>query len=112
MKDKIRIAFPSDDGVSIKSRFSRSRGFVVATISSGRIIHREMRWNLLSERMTSPDGIFYNLAGCDFVITNEVGTCHSEMLEAKKIRVERTNETDISIALHNYMTSVQDPVTK
>ncbi|MCX6247670.1 MAG: hypothetical protein NTW10_08050 [Bacteroidetes bacterium] len=103
MKDKIRIAIPSDDGVTIKSRFSRSRGFVVTTISSGRIIHREMRWNLLSERMTSPDGVFYNLKGCDVVIAKAVGNYYSGLMAEKKIRVEETNETNIAKVLVNYL---------
>ena len=103
MNKKMKIAIPTDDGLNIRTRFSSSRGFMVAKVKSGKIIHKEMRWNLLSEMMTSEDGYFYNLADCDVVIVKEVGPAHAQILESKNITIARTGETDVKAAFLQYL---------
>jgi len=99
----MKIAIPTDDGSIVRSRFSSSRGFLVATVKSCKIIHQEMRWNLLSEMMTSEDGYFYNLADCDVVIVKEIGPVHEQILENKNITIARTGETELMTALLQYL---------
>jgi predicted Fe-Mo cluster-binding NifX family protein len=103
MNKRMKIAIPTDDGLIVRTRFSSSRGFMVATVKSGKIIHQEMRWNLLSEMMTSEDGYFYNLADCDIVIVKEVGHVHAQILEIKNITIARTGETEIMAAFLQYL---------
>ena len=103
MNKKIKIAIPTDDGLMVRSRFSSSRGFFVATVKSGKIIHQELRWNLISEMMTSEEGYFYNLADCDVVIVKEVGSDYSQILETKNITIARTGETEITAAFLQYL---------
>ena len=76
---------------------------MVATVNSGKIIHREMRWNLLSEMITSEDGYFYNLADCEVVIVKEIGPAHSQILNIKNITIARTCETEIMTAFLQYL---------
>jgi len=103
MKKRIIIAIPTDDGQIVRTRFSSSRAFLVVKVKSGKIIHQEMRWNLLSQMMTSEDGYFYNLADCNVVIVKDVGPAHAQMLETKNIIVARTGETDVMAAFLHYL---------
>jgi len=103
MKQQIKIAIPTDDGLNVKSSYKNSRGFMVVTVISGKIIHQEMRWNLLSEMMTSEDGCFYNLADCDVVIVNEIGSAKARIFESKNIIIARTGETDLMAAFLKYL---------
>lgn len=103
MKKRIIIAIPTDDGLIVRSRFSSSRGFLVATVKSGKIIHQEMRWNLLSEMMTSKEGYCYNLTDCDVVIIKEIGPAHAQILENKNITIARTGETELMAAFLQYL---------
>jgi len=103
MAKKIKIAVPTDDGLSIGQQFRCSRGFLVATVKEGKIVHEEMRWNLLSEIMTSEYGFFYNLVDCDIVIVNEIGNGQLELLHAIKVESVQTDQTEILKAFSTYL---------
>ena len=105
MRKRIKIAIPTDDGRIIGKKFRGSRGFLVATIESGRIVHQELRWNLLSEMIISGLGVLYNLCDCDAVIVNEIGECLCQRLKADKKSIIRTIETDIPLVLIQYIES-------
>ena len=106
MRKRIKIAIPTDDGQIIGKKFRGSRGFLVATIESGRIVHQELRWNLLSEMINSELGVLYNLCDCDAVIVSEIGKCLYQRLEADKKNIIRTIETDIPLALIQFIESI------
>jgi hypothetical protein len=100
---KIRVAIPTDDGVSIKSGFSGSRGFAVAVVENETIIRQEIRWNLLSEILTSAYGMYYNLEDCDVVIVNEICDGHRDMLHGYRKEVVETGHTEIMSAIRYYL---------
>ena len=103
MVEKIRkIAIPTDDGRILGEKFRGARGFLVATIESGNIVHQELRWNLLSEMINSGLGAYYNLFDCDAVIVNEIGQCLFQRLKTEKKIIIQTTETDIPHALIQY----------
>ncbi|MCX6250894.1 MAG: hypothetical protein NTX61_09085 [Bacteroidetes bacterium] len=106
MEKKIKIAIPTDDGSIVRQEFRGSRAFWVATIKAGKIVRQELRWNLLSEILTSEYGFFYNLTDCDVVIVNEIGPRHSELLQEIKKMIVRTKQTEISKALNTYLTNI------
>jgi predicted Fe-Mo cluster-binding NifX family protein len=112
MKKEFKAAIPSDDGVTVRPGFSNSRGYLVATLSDEKIIRREMRWNLISEIMTSPDGFFYNLTDCDVVIAKEFGTYQKQKLALRNLEIRVTEVTDITGALKDYLESVRVPADK
>ena len=99
----LKIAIPTDDGETITPDFSRSRGFMVATVNDSKLVRKEMRWNLLSEIMTSEFGSHYNLCDCNAVIVNEIGACHCKRLQAGEKEVIRTDETLVSEAFLKYL---------
>ena len=102
----MKIAIPTDDGLIVRQHFKGSRGFVVATVKSGMIVHQEMRWNFLSEIMTSEYGFFYNLVDCDLVMVNEIGNGQRELLKVIKKEIVQTEQTDITQAFIDYLDSI------
>jgi predicted Fe-Mo cluster-binding NifX family protein len=103
MRKKMKIAIPTDDGLVVGKQFLGSRGFLVATIESGKIVHKELRWNLLSEMMTSEHGSLYNLCDCDTVIVYEIGPCQCQRLKAEKKEVIQTLESKINKVFGEYL---------
>jgi predicted Fe-Mo cluster-binding NifX family protein len=99
----MKIAIPTDDGLVIGKQLMNSRGFLVATIESGKIIHKELRWNLLSKIMTSEYGSLYNLCDCDAVIVNEIGQCQCQRLKAAKKEIIQTSEQNIKKVFGEYL---------
>jgi predicted Fe-Mo cluster-binding NifX family protein len=101
--NKMKIAVPTDDGVLITNQFKGSRAFLVSTVKEGKITRQELRWNLLSEMMTSKHGYFYNLCDCNTVLVSNIGEGHTALLEARKMVVLRTDKTLISEILSSYL---------
>lgn len=101
----MKIAIPTDDGLIVGLQCRCSRAFLVATVKSGKIVRRELRWNLLSEILTSEDGLFYNLCDCDVVIVNQISEANSEHLKAKKKKIIRTEEINVAKAFINFLSS-------
>jgi predicted Fe-Mo cluster-binding NifX family protein len=102
----MKIAIPTDDGLIVRQHFKGSRGFVVATMKAGMIVHQEMRWNFLSEIMTSEYGSFYNLVDCDLVMVSEIGNCQRELLKAINKGIVLTDQTEITQAFIDYLDSI------
>ena len=92
----MKIAIPTNDGDVIYKGFKGSRGFHVTTIEEGKIIHQELRWNLLSRIMTSENGSLYNLDDCDAVIANAIGQCQCTRLKKAQKEIFLTFETQIN----------------
>jgi hypothetical protein len=107
-----KIAVPTDDGIIVGENFNSSRGYLVATVVSGKIIHQEMRWNLLSEIMTSEFGSYYNLEDCDIILVNNIGTRHGILLKEINKTVVHTGETMINNAFCKYFESKKSTANK
>jgi hypothetical protein len=105
MENLVKIAIPTNDGVTINPTYCSSRGFLVTTVRDGSIVQREMRWNLLSEMMTSTGGCYYNLADCDIVLLGaEANRCEGKKA-VKNFTVEYTAEVTAESALKRYLGS-------
>lgn len=101
----MKLAIPTSDGLTISHDFRQSRGFLICTLEQGKITSKELRWNLLSEILTSPDGFLYNLADCDLIVV--VGICkylETRLTEERK-KIIRTEESNISTLLLQYHNS-------
>jgi predicted Fe-Mo cluster-binding NifX family protein len=92
----MKIAVPTDDGINIHHEFSSSRAFLVITVNSGIINEQEIRWNYLSEMLTSKSGTFYNLFDCDAVIVNSISCYHRSYLTLSEKKVIETEVKLIS----------------
>ncbi len=93
----MRIALPTDDGMSVSPHFGRSAGFLVFDIEDGQIKKREMIRNPSchphedgacghasggSEPSHSHSGILSALAGCSVVICAGMGWRAAEALKS------------------------------
>jgi hypothetical protein len=110
--ETIKIAIPTDDGEVIVQQCRCSLGFIVATVESGKIIQKELRWNLLSEILTSDEGLFYNLCDCDVVILNQISERHRTTLLDKKKSIVLTDETDVDKAFADFLGNNRKPVDR
>jgi predicted Fe-Mo cluster-binding NifX family protein len=110
MIKKMKIAIPTDDGVIIGPQFKGSRAFLVITMQDCQILKRELRWNFLSDMMTSEHGYFYNLCDCNTVIVSDIGKGHTELLESRKIRIVHTECSLISDVLKTFLKNTLAPV--
>jgi len=106
MNKMTKIAIPTNDGLHVRPTCCRSKAFLVATLNSGKIIHQELRWNLLSEMMTSKFGYYYNLIDCDFIIIKKAGIINFELLQFKSFKIVQTDQLEILNALTNYLESI------
>lgn len=95
----MKIAFSTDDGLTIKKESSCPRGFLVVVVESGNIVRQEVRWNHLSDILTSEHGTLYNLFDCDVVVLNQISSCHRAILSKQEKQVIQTDETSISSIL-------------
>jgi predicted Fe-Mo cluster-binding NifX family protein len=102
----MKVAIPTDDGFIVREQFRGSRGYIVATVLEGKIIHQELRWNLLSEIMTSEHGFLYNLIDCDVIIIKKSGIINYELLQLKTFKILQTDQLEILNALTNYLESI------
>ncbi len=96
---KVKVAIPTDDGRMIDCASKYCRGFYVATLSDGKVIREEVRWNLLSEILVSGLGFYYNLADCDCILLKKHQSDLGCRLKTKGIKVCYTNESLVSQAI-------------
>ncbi|HTX88604.1 MAG TPA: hypothetical protein VMC08_06410 [Bacteroidales bacterium] len=99
----MKIAIPSDDGILVGTQFRCSRAFYVVTVNAGKITRQELRWNLLSEILTSPHGFYYNLCDCDIILLQEHENGLGEALKAKGKTVSYTCQTLVNQAVKNFL---------
>ena len=114
----MKIALPTDDGLIIEKEFGSSRAFLVVTFESGEITGTELRWNYLSDMLTSRHGYLYNLCDCETVVVNQIGSCHCSKLRQQGKKFIHTKEkliSDILLLLQtkqfNRASHEEDPVS-
>jgi hypothetical protein len=103
MSGKIKVAVPTDDRINVRERFRGSRGFIIAHIEEGMIIHREMRWNLVSRMLTSEHGTYYNLADCQVILVRDAGEFEDSCTKASQKTIVQTDQQKIADALSEYV---------
>lgn len=93
----MRIAVPTNDGVSMSEHFGRSAGFLIFGVEDGRIATREMRSNQGQECHTGDHGaehacgaqghggIAAMLSDCQFVLCAGMGQRAADALRANGI---------------------------
>jgi hypothetical protein len=103
----MKIAVPTNDGRTIGQNYRSSRGFHVSTVCSGRIVSSEIRWNLLSEMMTSEYGFLYNLSDCDAVIVNREDEEKRGQDVLRDVEFIRTERESIDHAMRDLMATIR-----
>jgi predicted Fe-Mo cluster-binding NifX family protein len=99
-KEQMRIAVPTDDGVSVAAHFGRSASFLIFNVEDGQIQSQDLRPNagqhshVPGECQTGarPAGghdhgrIVDSLTGCDVVICTGMGSRAAEALRSNGVK--------------------------
>lgn len=101
----MKIAIPTQDGIMIAPYLGRPKGFLVLTIELGEIVNEEIRWNILSDILTSEDGYMYNLKDCSVIIAQEISDRVCKWLKLKQIQVICSKEVIITKIVMDYLTT-------
>jgi predicted Fe-Mo cluster-binding NifX family protein len=86
----MKIAIPTDDAVHIRENFCYARAFLILNVEHEIVTSQEIRWNYLSQILTSPMGCLFNLADCDAVVVDQIDGCKEELLKRKGMKVFTT----------------------
>jgi len=111
----MKIAFPTNDGVTIASHFRRSSEFKIFDIEGNKILRTELRptGSLYSsssnaykrssrEHHQIQKDIIDVIEDCDRVMVNKIRKRHLSMLVAHNTVVDTTRERDINKAIKYY----------
>lgn len=105
----MKIAIPSNDGTTVSRHFGRTRGFMIYTISDGKILSKEYKTNDFTgharglhhekEHQHSHAGIFNALGDCEVVIAGGMGRRLYDDFKQKNIEVYVTRENNLENAI-------------
>jgi hypothetical protein len=99
----MKIAIPTDDGIMLPASSKNSKGYLVLTINGGEITNEELRWNKLSDLLTSENGIPQSLNDCPCVIVNPCFNGLEGLIKSKKIEAIITKEVIITKVIMEYL---------
>jgi len=99
----MKIAIPTDDAIMLSAHVNNPKGYLVLTVEGGEIINEELRWNKLSDILTSDNGIFHNLMDCSAVMVNITSKNIDEYFQAKNIEIITTREVIITKVILDYL---------
>jgi predicted Fe-Mo cluster-binding NifX family protein len=107
-ENRMRIAVPTDDGVTLSGHFGRSAAFLVFEVADGQIVSRETRPNQPHHGSGTGEcgqgghgggqghshaGIVGTLAGCQVVLCGGMGWRAAEALKAAGLSVVPVSRT-------------------
>jgi predicted Fe-Mo cluster-binding NifX family protein len=101
----MKIAIPTDDGLTLAPQFTPSMAYLVLTLELGEIVHQEMRWNNPKKSPVSEIPPFHTIRDCSVVIVREIGAGPADVLKSQEKEIIRTNETIITSAFMHYLGS-------
>jgi hypothetical protein len=99
----MKIAIPTNDGLTLSPDFGQTKGFLILTIELGEIIKEEMRWNKLSDILCSPEGYLTPINDCGVVMVNNIGPVFRGLLIGKEKEIVFTSETIITNAYVHFL---------
>ncbi|MEI7897386.1 MAG: hypothetical protein WCJ26_10160 [bacterium] len=99
----MKIAIPTDDGIMLSAYPNSPKGYLVLTIKSGEIADEELRWNRLSEMLTSDSGIMYNLKDCSGIILHASTNATVKNPVSGVLDIHSTKEVIITKIIMEYL---------
>jgi predicted Fe-Mo cluster-binding NifX family protein len=98
----MKIAFVSDDGITIHRHFGRARQYVIVTIEGGQETNREIRAKSASHGHDH-DELLTMIADCQLVVAGGMGAGMDERLRGGGITPLRTRIPAIDTAVERYL---------
>jgi predicted Fe-Mo cluster-binding NifX family protein len=99
----MKLAIPTNDGLSISPDFIQAKGFLILTIELGAITREEILWNTKNDNHGSSEGIPDAISDCQVVMVNNIGHVMNDLLSVHKKEVIRTPESIITNAYVQFM---------
>ena len=99
----MKIAIPTNNGLTIASGIIEAKGFLVLTVEKNIIIQEDLRWNDQGAKKNDNKIIIDKITDCDFVIVNELDKCPKEELIKMKKEYTMTRETIIINAFVEFL---------
>jgi len=101
----MKIAIPTDDGLTLATQFNTALAYLVLTLELGEIVHQEKRLNNANEASVKEMPTFDMIRDCEVVIVREIGEGPAGLLKSQDKEIIRTNETIITSAIMHYLGS-------
>ena len=95
----MKIAIPTNDGLTITPDFGKAKGFLILTVELGEITREEMRWNSLNPS----DEFLAPINDCGAFIVNDIDPVFHGILSARQKEVIRTRELFITNAYVHFL---------
>ena len=99
----MKIAIPTNDGLTIYPDFGNARGFLVLTVELGEIANEEMRFNPFTTKYFSAPENLNSIHDCQSVILNNIGAGFHGLLHDLNKEIIRTKDTIITNACIHYL---------
>jgi predicted Fe-Mo cluster-binding NifX family protein len=99
----MKIAIPTNDGLTISPDFGQAKGFLILTSELGVISSEELRWNKLSDILCSEDGYLSPITDCQVVMVNKIGPTFSGLITGQKKEIVSTDDSIITNAYIHYL---------
>jgi predicted Fe-Mo cluster-binding NifX family protein len=103
--DKMKIAIPTDDGLTLSKQFSPALAYLVLTVELGEIVHQEMRRNKIVDPTISEFSTFNTIRDCGVVMVKSIGQGPEEILRSQQKEIITTGETIVTSAVMHYLGS-------
>jgi hypothetical protein len=102
----MKIAIPSNDGLTICPEFGQARGFLVLTSELGEITGEEMRWNISGNPISQNNEFPEPACDCQVVMVNAIGADDRDLLLRNKKEIVHTSEQIITNAWVHYLETI------
>ncbi|MCX6245617.1 MAG: hypothetical protein NTU98_13065 [Bacteroidetes bacterium] len=99
----MKIAIPTEDGLTISQNFATAKEYLVSTIQLGEIVRQEMRLNSPAEIMAVEEKTCRNIEDCEKVMVREIDPEQMDYLKIHKKEIIRTREANITEALIKFL---------
>ena len=99
----MKIAIPTDEGIMMSAYAQNPIGYLVLTVEGGEITGEELRWNKLSDMLTSENGTLHNLTDCSLLMVNIVTPGLQEFLSQTPVVAIATKEVIITRIIMEYL---------
>jgi predicted Fe-Mo cluster-binding NifX family protein len=99
----MKIAIPTNDGLTIHPDFGNARGFLVLTVELGAITNEEMRFNPFTTKYFSAPENLDSIRDCQSVILNNINAGFNSLLSDQNKEIIWTKQTIITNACIHYL---------
>jgi len=99
----MKLAIPTDDGLTLSDDIGSARGFLIINVQLGEIVHEELRWVKPLDNLRPPERFPDTLRDCQAVMVCNSGNSPSGVQKDTDLAVILTGETIITNAYIQFL---------